>query len=100
MCTCSQSWRDWLALKAEAFARFFGLLGFSPFDNLHAVAMCDGGLQSALLSHRACCCPKQSDAVARAELSPDDRPFMFAVANALPEAVVDPADLVLSTNGT
>jgi hypothetical protein len=25
---------------------------------------------------------------------------MFAVANALPEAVVDPADLVLSTNGT
>jgi hypothetical protein len=25
---------------------------------------------------------------------------MFAVANALPEAVVNPADLVLSTNGT
>jgi hypothetical protein len=28
------------------------------------------------------------------------RPFIFAVSQALPEAVVNPADLVLSPNGT
>jgi hypothetical protein len=28
------------------------------------------------------------------------RPFIFAVSHALPEALVNPADLVLSPNGT